>query len=222
MPDKYSILAIETSGSVCGVALNVGGETIAEYSMFKGNKHDKFLAEYVRRILDDNKTTPDKLSAVAISSGPGSFTGLRIGGALAKALCFPGTPLLIAVPALAACAYAARRYAKALNSEKIIAVISSHKNLAYIQEFTTDAVATGEISIVEKSDIIANFKDSYLYCGPGVNDLNITLGYIDTITSAVIADYAEKLYALGEFVNPSEYDPMYVQEFEPKMSTKKL
>ena len=83
------ILNIETSTSVCSVALSEGEEVVFEKASFEGPSHAALLGVYMEEALEVAKSKGMKLDAVAVSSGPGSYTGLRIGVSVAKGLC-PG------------------------------------------------------------------------------------------------------------------------------------
>ena len=89
------ILNIETSTSVCSVALSEGEEVVFEKASFEGPSHAALLGVYMEEALEAAKSKGIKLDAVAVSSGPGSYTGLRIGVSVAKGLCFGyGIPLI--------------------------------------------------------------------------------------------------------------------------------
>ncbi len=89
------LLAIETSSSQLGVALADAGRVVSSYELLADNPHAARLPEAVRYVLDVGGTTLQQVDAIAVDVGPGSFTGLRIGLAFAKALAFPrGLPLV--------------------------------------------------------------------------------------------------------------------------------
>ena len=90
-----AIIHIETATSVCSVALSEGGRVIFEKTSLDGPSHASVLGVFVDEIVQKAKTDKIRLEAVAISSGPGSYTGLRIGVSMAKGLCVGyGIPLL--------------------------------------------------------------------------------------------------------------------------------
>ena len=94
------ILNIDTSTSVCSVALARDGKMIALKENNEGLNHSVLLGTYIDEILKDNHMDAHCLDAVAISMGPGSYTGLRIGVSMAKGVCFGAGKPLIAVPTL--------------------------------------------------------------------------------------------------------------------------
>ncbi len=102
------LLALETATRVMSVALLDGDRVVAEISSDDARVHSERLLPAIDRLLDLAGTRLDAVGAFAISIGPGSFTGLRIGLATLKALAFDETRPLAAVPTLAAlCAAAA-------------------------------------------------------------------------------------------------------------------
>ncbi len=90
-----TILNIETSGKICSVALTREGALEFDLENREGMKHAEVLAPFVERAMEEVKRKEWKLDAVAVSIGPGSYTGLRIGLSLAKGLAFSlGVPLI--------------------------------------------------------------------------------------------------------------------------------
>lgn len=90
-----TILNIETSGKTCSVALTREGVLEFDLDNSDGMKHAELLAPFVERAMGEVKRKEWKLDAVAVSIGPGSYTGLRIGLSLAKGLAFSlGVPLI--------------------------------------------------------------------------------------------------------------------------------
>lgn len=82
------ILNIDTSTSVCSVALTAEGQILKHYEDFHGQNHALLLSRYIKDSLDFLKEKEVKLDAVAVSIGPGSYTGLRIGLSEAKGLAY--------------------------------------------------------------------------------------------------------------------------------------
>lgn len=208
------ILSIETSGSICGVALSSNGSLIAEYNSFTANEHDKLLAEYIKRMLADNSLNVKDLAAVAVSAGPGSFTGVRIGGAIAKSLCYGGSPKLIAVPTLDSIANSAISFNS--NNSNICVCIKSHKDLVYYRIYDAYANAQSELYFDTMKSVEETISDQTLLCGNGFAGYRRQAHFIDGVKAFMIDSLARRYFANDMFVDPLDYEPMYVQEFVPK------
>lgn len=159
------------------------------------------------------------IDAVAVSAGPGSFTGLRIGVSLAKALCFGTMSKLLGVPTLSAMAFHAKNIAEKCNSNEIIAALPSHKNLIYCQRFSPEAEPISEIQLVEIQQFqeIADKPEIFL---AGKTDTKCTncfnLDEMNLPTAKMIALFGYELFKNSEFSDPDTFLPIYVQDFIPK------
>lgn len=98
------ILHIETATRVCSVALARDGLRLLLKESTKPNVHSSLLTVFIDEVFKESGISPSALDAVAVSMGPGSYTGLRIGVATAKGLCYALGKPLIAVPTLQAMA----------------------------------------------------------------------------------------------------------------------
>ena len=98
------ILNIETSSTICTVCLAKDGQLIDFKEDRQGNSHARVLTVFVEDIMQKNNFAFNELDAVAVSAGPGSYTGLRIGTSTANGLCYALNKPLIAVPTLFAMA----------------------------------------------------------------------------------------------------------------------
>ena len=98
------LLALETAADVCGVALHDGQSVIAESSLRLARRHSAALLPLAHSLLHAAGRSPSDLTAVAVSAGPGSYTGLRIGASTAKGLCSATGAALVSVPTLHALA----------------------------------------------------------------------------------------------------------------------
>lgn len=94
------ILHIETSTNVCSVAVSHDGSVIYDEADFSGPNHAEKLGVYIDEALSFIDQSLLHLDAVAVSSGPGSYTGLRIGVSMAKGICYGRDAKLISIPTL--------------------------------------------------------------------------------------------------------------------------
>ncbi|MGQ7868130.1 tRNA (adenosine(37)-N6)-threonylcarbamoyltransferase complex dimerization subunit type 1 TsaB [Sunxiuqinia sp. sy24] len=96
------ILNLESSTEVCSVSLSENGQLIDLIESDEGQNHARLLSVFADQLIQRNKLTFSNLRAVAISKGPGSYTGLRIGVSLAKGICYANQIPLIAISPLQA------------------------------------------------------------------------------------------------------------------------
>lgn len=214
---EVKILLIETSGINSGVALSIDGEIVCEYTVSSRNLHDKLLGDLINRIFLDFELNADDLNAVAISSGPGSFTGLRTGVSLSKGLCFNDFPKLISIPTLTAIANETFRIFPDKYS-KIAVVTHSYKDIYYYQEFSKDLSVQSEILVLPEKDIVlkSNMVEfiTFSKCRNIIPDIENS--YIISVTPSIINHLAYKYFSEERFVLSTDFTPLYVQEFTPK------
>ena len=99
------ILAIDSSGMTASAALVTGEKVMAEMSVNNKKTHSQTLLPMIRDVFEAAGVQPEEIDAVAVAEGPGSFTGLRIGAALAKGLGLSLDKPLIGIPTMDAMAY---------------------------------------------------------------------------------------------------------------------
>ncbi|MCU0430028.1 MAG: tRNA (adenosine(37)-N6)-threonylcarbamoyltransferase complex dimerization subunit type 1 TsaB [Cytophagaceae bacterium] len=104
------LLSIETSTSVCSVALHQDAHLLAHTELHAEKAHARFLTHLIGECCANSGISLSMIDAVAVSKGPGSYTGLRIGVSSAKGLCFALEKPLIAIDTLEAMAYGARQH----------------------------------------------------------------------------------------------------------------
>ena len=94
------ILSFETSSSICGVSVMDNGNLLSLVEENSYRKHNENIADFTDRAIKQSKKIISEIDAIAISIGPGSFTGLRIGLGFAKGLAFSQGIPIIPVPTL--------------------------------------------------------------------------------------------------------------------------
>ena len=124
-----NIIAIESSSSICGVALFLNNKFIDIEEINKPFIHGKKLPVIINSLINNNLNSIKELDAISISSGPGSYTGLRIGMNLARGLAASNGIPIIPVPTLLA-------INNSIKKEGLYWIVThSHKNMVYSQHF---------------------------------------------------------------------------------------
>jgi len=128
-----NILCIETATTNCSVALSVNGSVIAlKEDNSAGYSHAELLHIYMEEVLSMSKLDKGDLNAIAISKGPGSYTGLRIGVSAAKGLCYALDIPLISVPTLESLAH------RVTDKGMIIPMLDARRMEVYSAVFTSE------------------------------------------------------------------------------------
>ncbi len=216
------ILAIETSGSVCSVCLIHGERFVAEYTLDIPNAHDRMLATLVERILSESSCPAAQLDAIAVSSGPGSFTGLRIGFAFAKGMCLANDSAFIAVPTLQACAYASVPIASLIADCDVAALIYARDDRWFAQHFTRTGESLTDPYLAHADEIEQRITTNTLLCGPGASAFRRGLHVpgLARLSARFVARLALQRYREGIVSDPATATPLYVEEFVPRAAVR--
>lgn len=226
------ILNIETSTSVCSVALSADGKVLMEKSSFEGPSHAALLGVYVEEALSAAKAKGVKPEAVAVSSGPGSYTGLRIGVSVAKGLCFGSDIPLISVHTLETLAVAAMKQVAAEKDMLYCAMLDARRMEVYAAIYDSEL---REVRGVAADIVDAATYASYLEKGKVCFFGNGAAKCRDVIASpnAVFLDgvhplaenmipLAEKAFAEGRFEDVAYFEPFYLKEFQATVAKNKV
>ena len=211
------ILGIETSTRAASVALISDEKILAEISQESKAYHSENLLPQIQEVL--KIANVEKVDAVAVSIGPGSFTGLRIGVAAAKALAYAWQIKIIGVSTLQVMA---AHFPK--TSAKIFTLIDAQKNSAYVQTFK-DAQPLDEIKIKPVAEILgaaAQSDDEIIFCGDVLSKIkgelpnNVTFAPINLrMPRAVnVAICGKKLIDAGQVHNVMNLEPLYLRRSE--------
>ena len=147
-----TILCIETSTSVCSAAICKDGAPIKQCICLEGSNHARLLPRYIEELLSFAREQQLSLDAVALSEGPGSYTGLRIGTSTAKGLCYGLDIPLIPVPTLAVLCEAAKAQSQITNYKSAILVpmIDARR----MEVYTTDGGEKARAVVVENEESV--------------------------------------------------------------------
>ena len=215
------ILNIESSSTNCSVSLTKNGDLIS----IKENNDEKYshstkLHSFINEVISDSKITINELSAIAVSKGPGSYTGLRIGVAAAKGLCFSLDIPLISVSTLLILSKQIK-----ISSGLILPVLDARRNEVY------SAIYDANYKLVKKespelidSKSFENFSnDNQLYfIGSGQQkcreliESNNNLIFHDKETlpsSKQMADVSYQKFLSSDFEDLAYFEPAYLKNF---------
>lgn len=152
-----TILCIETSTAVCSAAICKEGEPLKQCISYEGGNHAKLLPSYIEELLRYARQEAIAIDAVALSEGPGSYTGLRIGTSTAKGLCYGLDIPLIPVPTLEVL-----KAASGLKEGYLIPMIDARRMEVYTMiDGETKAV------VVENEDSLYAGDEEVYYFGDG-------------------------------------------------------
>ncbi|MBP5505030.1 MAG: tRNA (adenosine(37)-N6)-threonylcarbamoyltransferase complex dimerization subunit type 1 TsaB [Bacteroidales bacterium] len=224
------ILAIETSTDICSVALSRNGKTLDSETVSEPRMQTSRLAPMIEELLKRNGLTVKDCAAVAVSSGPGSYTGLRVGVSMAKGLCFGAGIPLIGVGTLDLLA----AQGKAGCGEKpdfIVPMIDARRMEVYQAVFDGNGIRTGEISpkILDSSSYSELPAGSrVLFCGNGCEKFRDTCGISNAIFApySPLAEYMSQLaylkFTSSELEDTAYMEPFYLKEFTIGTYKKKI
>ncbi|MBR5428424.1 MAG: tRNA (adenosine(37)-N6)-threonylcarbamoyltransferase complex dimerization subunit type 1 TsaB, partial [Clostridia bacterium] len=151
------ILALESSAKAASVAVSEDGSLIAQYFQASGLTHSRTLLAMAQDILKNLELTMDDMDGVAVSVGPGSFTGIRIGLAAAKGLAFGAGKPLCGVSTLAAMAELSPR-----DDVIVCPVMDARRDQVYNARFAFDGGRPWRITpdrAISLSDLAAEIKN---------------------------------------------------------------
>lgn len=220
-----ALIALETSTETGSVALAHQGEVLAYIEFSQPNAHGRNLATAVGQCLLLAGMQMAQISAVAISAGPGSYTGLRIGASLAKGLCFGlGVPL-VPVGTLAAMAAQVVRRGMA-EGALLCPMLDARRMEVYTATYTPELKVRFAPSpvIMDEHPLMGSLDDEQpvLYFGPGADKCRPILAARDNFTfvpaivpsAREVAQLALKALANGQTSPAATFEPDYLKAFQ--------
>jgi tRNA threonylcarbamoyladenosine biosynthesis protein TsaB len=217
-----TILQIETATQVCSVAVSVNGKTIAIKEQKAPNIHAASLTLFIEEAMATAKLSYADLDAIAVSMGPGSYTGLRIGVSTAKGLCFALDKPLIAINTLKLMAngYLLQHpnygglicpMIDARRMEVFTAVFEHHLEE---REFTHAKIIDDKSFVLElQNNYVSFIGDGAEKCKAVINHPNAHF-YTENFNSAgYMSNLAHAAYELKQFEDVAYFEPYYLKDF---------
>jgi len=207
------IIAIDTATDVCGVTYLIDGEIIHTIEDNIPRKHAKSLPVFYEKLCSETELTLNNIDGIAVSIGPGSFTGLRIGLSYSKGLAFGCGLPIIPVPTLTAIMKSGEIF-----NGTAQAMLYSHRDIVYAQRFKINNNSLNpdnEIAAYQWEEIVPSFKELDFIVQIGCNDLigekeNIQSGYT---SSSIIAQLANENFDEWVIDKPYSLVPNYISPF---------
>ncbi len=233
------ILCIETGTEICSVALAKDAKVLSLRESDLGRDHARNLAVFIDEILRATDYKPADLDAVAVSMGPGSYTGLRIGVSTAKALCYALDIPLISIGSLdSLCAVALDDVEAGLieveSREKAVLcpMIDARRMEVYTQMFSSSLEHLSPIEAhILTEDSFCEFLSSgaeVLAFGDGAKKSlevidNPRFKYVAVAPSARgLVKLAHSAFEKGQFADTAYFEPLYLKDFMIHKSKKKF
>ena len=218
------ILSIETSTKACSVALHNQGELLAESTLYVDKSHSEKLALLIKDLLSYADIVTSDLQAVAVASGPGSYTGLRIGTSTAKGLCYALDIPLFAIGTLEAMAYGVSQ--SITDAEILLCPMLDARRMevySLLADKKLHIVQPTEAKIIDEHSYANQLNSNkIIFFGNGAAKCESALGnnpnaiFINTqsISAVSVGMLAWHKFQQQDFEDLAYFEPDYLKEFK--------
>ena len=218
------ILNLETATTVCSVALARDGQLLAAKEQHGDYSHAENLTLFIEDVLKQAQLSLPEVDAIAVSKGPGSYTGLRIGVSTAKGLCYSLNKPLIAVDTLQHLALSGTAVISNTAADALYCpMIDARRMEVYcgVYDGHNREIKPVAAEIIDEQSFSALLKNHTLYFfGDGAAKCQAVLGsspkavFADVLISAKsMVPLAEKAFAEKRFENTAYFEPFYLKDF---------
>lgn len=214
------ILCLETATTNCSVALSINGEVVAmqEDNALKYS-HAERLHVFIKEVLEEASITKDQLQAIAVSKGPGSYTGLRIGVSAAKGLCAALDVPLISVDTLGALS----RKLTVNDGELIIPMLDARRMEVYsaVYDNSGNSIRETQAQILDETSFIEYLDKGVVhFIGNGVEKFkeicehpNARFVLEELPSSMQMAALAQEKFNANDLEDVAYFEPYYLKDF---------
>lgn len=219
------ILNIETSAEYCSVTLADKGTIVDSLTEKEERSHASSLAVIIDEILKKNNCTIQNINAVAISKGPGSYTGLRIGTSTAKGICYGLNTPLIAVDTLKAMSWGAKqKWLEKSRDDNILfcPMLDARRMEIYsaLFDFQLQSIEPAHPVILNDETLKDFLNHEYVFFGSGTEKFKTLINsnnyqFIDDLVphSDSLAELSFQAYNNNEFEDTAYFEPFYLKKF---------
>jgi tRNA threonylcarbamoyladenosine biosynthesis protein TsaB len=211
------LLAIETTGETCGAALFDGTTLRVESHIEIPRAHDRLLARTVSDLLATAGIVPTDIREIAVSIGPGSFTGIRIGLSFAIGLAMATGASMIPVPTLDTIAYNVRDLGRVGHRSRVISLVPAGRLGVYasLYEIQPEFRRLTDARTIPVEQIPTLLDENVFAAGPGAR--LVPSEYLEsiavdseTLTARAVGRRAIELRRAGVSARPEEIEPLYI------------
>lgn len=226
------ILNIETSTQVCSVSISNNSDVIAFKESKDEKSHAKLLTIFIDELLKENNLTFNDFDAIAVSKGPGSYTGLRIGVSTAKGLCYAKDIPLIAINTLQSMANAIAQKNKYSEKAILVPMIDARRMEVYSAFFDSNAnfIRDVKAEIIDENsyqDLLP--KSQMIFFGDGSEKIKDVIKHENALfidnqypSSVDMALLSEKAFEKKQFENVAYFEPFYLKDFVATVPKKNI
>ncbi len=226
----FNILCIETATEICSVALLQDDKMIALRENHEGNAHASQITLLIEAVMKDANIELKNLDAIAVSKGPGSYTGLRVGVSTAKGLCYALDIPLIAINTLESLAH---EIIKNNNIQKanFCAMLDARRMEVYCAVFDNqmNSIKKTEAKIIDENSFadLLEISEVYFFGNGSAKCKNIfthpNAKFIDDIKCSALNmnGIAQKLFLEKQFEDVAYFEPFYLKDFVGTIPNKK-
>lgn len=218
-----NFLLIETSGTVCSLALSCKGKIVKSLTCEEAMQHASKAAVFAQELMEYAQSEGINIEAVALSGGPGSYTGLRIGTSLAKGICYAMDIKLIAVDTLELIAIKAAKSGEIEENALICPMIDARRMEVYTALFDSQTAreTTDEAKIIDSESYREYGTKRIYFCGNGAEKCKGVLTsdnrvFVNNINPSAedMLEPAQRLFDNRKFEDVAYYEPFYLKEFQ--------
>nr|WP_068892334.1 tRNA (adenosine(37)-N6)-threonylcarbamoyltransferase complex dimerization subunit type 1 TsaB [Pedobacter panaciterrae] len=217
-----TILQIETATQVCSAAIAHDGKTIALKELMANNIHAGSLTLFIKDAMDATGLQFEDLDAIAVSMGPGSYTGLRIGVSTAKGLCFALDKPLIAIPTLQMMAQGFMLQNPDYNG-LICSMIDARRMEVFTSVYDNDLKTVVPVSakIIDEQSFAQELNNSVItFIGNGaakctdvLKHENARFSELNFNSASYMSKLAHEAYEASSFEDVAYFEPFYLKDF---------
>ncbi len=218
-------IAVETATPVCSVALMKDNEVIGIKESTKKNSHSEVVTLFVQDLLDEHNMKASDLDAIAVSKGPGSYTGLRIGVSTAKGLCYAVSKPLISVNTLHSMAEGMIKRHSDHNPEDFLfcPMIDARRMEVYasIYDGQGELIRETKAEIIDEQSYLEFLNDKQMiFFGDGADKCKEVITHPNALfvpefspSAAFMADVVLAKFNSTNFEDTAYFEPFYLKDF---------